>query len=73
MRKIYIFAIGWIMASLIIYINIVIHNVIKPDPASYWITNKYEYNGHYYVDIQVEISADDYIGYDIGDEYIMNH
>lgn len=66
MRKcLFIIAIAVIIGSLVIF--------SKPDPASYWITNKYEYNGHYYVDIQVEISADDYIGYDIGDEYIMNH
>ena len=60
----------------IIAIVVIIGSLVmcgKPDPASYWITSKYEYNGHYYVDIQVEISADDYIGYDIGDEYIMNH
>ena len=66
MRKcLFIIAIVVIIGSLVIF--------SKPDLASYWITNKYEYNGHYYVDIQVEISADDYIGYDIGDEYIMNH
>lgn len=66
MRKcLFIIAIVVIIGSLVIF--------SKPDSASYWITNKYEYNGHYYVDIQVEISADDYIGYDIGDEYIMNH
>lgn len=66
MRKcLFIIAIVLIMGSLVM--------CGKPDLASYWITNKYEYNGHYYVDIQVEISADDYIGYDIGDEYIMNH
>lgn len=66
MRKcLFIIAIVVIIGSLVIF--------SKPDPASYLITNKYEYNGHYYVDIQVEISADDYIGYDIGDEYIMNH
>lgn len=36
--------------------------------TTYQITNKYEYNGHYYVNVQVEIDANDYIGYDIGDE-----
>jgi hypothetical protein len=70
MRKcLYIIALVVIIGSLVR--SVAIFN--KTDPASYWITNKYEYNGHYYVDIQVEISADDYIGYDIGDEYIMNH
>ena len=38
-------------------------------PASYEITDKYEFNGHYYVNVQIEISENDYIGYDIGDEY----
>ena len=33
------------------------------------VVDKYEANGKYFVEIQVEITADEYIGYDIGDGY----
>lgn len=44
----------------------------KQEPGIYpigSIVNKYESDGKYFVEIQTEITADQYIGYDIGDNY----
>lgn len=35
------------------------------------VVDKYEANGKYFVEIQTEITADEYIGYDIGDGYTI--
>ena len=35
----------------------------------YGITDKYELQGKLYINIQIEVSPEEYIGYDIGDEY----
>lgn len=39
---------------------------------TYPIVDKYEHNGKCYLAIEVEISPEEYIGYDIGDEYRTN-
>ena len=45
-------------------------NKSEPEPEVVGsIVNKYEVDGKYFVEIQAEITADDYIGYDIGDNY----
>lgn len=36
---------------------------------TYPIVDKYEHDGKCYVEIVVEISPEEYIGYDVGDEY----
>lgn len=41
----------------------------KDEPTTYPIVDKYEHNGKCYVEIVVEISPEEYIGYDVGDEY----
>ena len=33
------------------------------------IVNKYEENGKCFVEVQIEITPEEYIGYDIGDDY----
>lgn len=33
------------------------------------IVNKYEKDGKCFVEVQIEITPEEYIGYDIGDEY----
>lgn len=33
------------------------------------IVNKYEKDGKCFVEVQIEISPEEYIGYDIGDDY----
>lgn len=51
---------------------IAIHFCSQPEPQSQAvgsIVNKYEADGKYFVEIQSEITADEYIGYDIGDDY----
>lgn len=42
------------------------------DPQPYAVTDKAEYDGKCYLAIEVEISPEEYIGYDIGDEYRTN-
>lgn len=41
----------------------------KSEPTTYPIVDKYEHGGKCYLAIEVEISPEEYIGYDIGDEY----
>lgn len=44
----------------------------KSEPTTYPIVDKYEHDGKCYVAIEVEITPENYIGYDIGDEYRTN-
>lgn len=51
---------------------IALTNVFLSKPQQdlkYGITDKYELQGKLYIDIQIEVSPEEYIGYDIGDEY----
>lgn len=36
------------------------------------VVNKVESNGRYYLEIGVEVTPEEYIGYDVGDEYEKN-
>ena len=40
-----------------------------PDPKSMQIVDKYEAEGKCYIQTWIEITPEEYIGYDIGDEY----
>ena len=51
---------------------ITVHFCSQPESQSQAIgsiVNKYEADGKYFVEIQAKITADEYIGYDIGDNY----
>ena len=41
----------------------------KSEPTTYPIVDKYEHNGKCYLAIEIEVSPEEYIGYDVGDEY----
>lgn len=41
----------------------------KPDPKAMQIVDKYEADGKCYIQTWIEITPEEYIGYDIGDEY----
>lgn len=41
----------------------------QSEPTAYPIVDKYEHDGKCYVEIVVEITPEEYIGYDVGDEY----
>lgn len=36
------------------------------------IDNKFEVNGKCYLEVGIEVTPEEYIGYDIGDDYIYN-
>ena len=40
-----------------------------PNPKSMQVTDKYEMDGKCYIQTWIEITPEEYIGYDIGDEY----
>lgn len=57
---------------LILILFLVLQYCNKSEPQPQFIgsvVDKYEANGKYFVEIQAEITADEYIGYDIGDGY----
>lgn len=41
----------------------------NPDPKAMQIVDKYEAEGKCYIQTWIEITPEEYIGYDIGDEY----
>lgn len=41
----------------------------QSEPTTYPIVDKYEHGGKCYLAIEIEISPEEYIGYDIGDDY----
>ena len=41
----------------------------KSEPTAYPIVDKYEHGGKCYLAIEVEVSPEEYIGYDVGDEF----
>lgn len=41
----------------------------NPDPKEMQIVDKYEADGKCYIQTWIEITPEEYIGYDIGDEY----
>ena len=41
----------------------------NPDPKTMQIVDKYEADGKCYIQTWIEITPEEYIGYDIGDEY----
>lgn len=66
------------IACVIIGIVLIIHSFIIMEmicncgkPVPYQVTNKNEYNGKCYVEIWVEVTPEDYIGLDIGDEFVI--
>lgn len=54
-------AITWVILDSWHYAN--------PEPKTMQIVDKYETNGKYYIQTWIEISPEEYIGYDTGDEY----
>lgn len=68
-----------LMVKIMLGICIVYHlfaaalvlNYYHREPTSYQVIGKNEYNGKYYVEVIVEVDSMDYIGLDIGDEYII--
>lgn len=54
-------AITWVILDSWHYAN--------PDPEVMQIVDKYEADGKYYIQTWIEITPEEYIGYDIGDEY----
>lgn len=59
-----------ITIGLMVLMCLITFIVIKQsDPQNYPIVDKYEHDGKCYVEIVVEISPEEYIGYDVGDEY----
>lgn len=41
----------------------------QSEPTTYPIVDKYEHGGKCYLAIEIEISPEEYIGYDVGDEF----
>ena len=41
----------------------------NPEPKTMQIVDKYEANGKCYIQTWIEITPEEYIGYDVGDEY----
>ena len=54
-------AITWMILDSWYYAN--------PDPKAMQIVDKYEADGKCYIQTWIEITPEEYIGYDIGDEY----
>ena len=59
---------AWLLAIAII-IGLAIYAAITKKPEPYEVWDKCENNGKYYVQVWMEVSPEDYIGLDIGDEY----
>ena len=68
-RLIVVAIIGFITGGLIAYM---VAMIVKPEVKTYPIVDKYEHDGKCYLAIEIEISPEEYIGYDIGDEYRDN-
>ena len=41
----------------------------KSEPKQHYVTDKAEFNGRCYVQTWVEVTPEDYIGLDVGDEF----
>ena len=41
----------------------------KDEQTAYPIVDKYEHNGKHYIAIEREVTPEEYIGYDVGDDY----
>lgn len=65
-RLIVLAIIGFITGGLIAYM---VAMIIKPEVKTYPIVDKYEHNGKHYIAIEREVTPEEYIGYDVGDEY----
>lgn len=55
-----------LMASLFIFTGC----RAEEESHGYYIIDKYEYDGKQFLLVEIEISAEEYIGYEIGDEYV---
>ena len=69
MEKIRWIAIGMILGFLLFSCISYIYN--KTDPYTSIVNDKYENDGHHYISIEKEVTPEEYIGYDIGDDYIL--
>lgn len=64
------YALYVLVLFVILCISIPFCSQPEPEPQVVGsIVNKYEADGKYFVEIQAEITADEYIGYDIEDDY----
>lgn len=45
------------------------HIAAKKQPTAHEVVGKYEQDGKCYIAVEVEVSPEEYIGYDIGDKY----
>lgn len=41
----------------------------KSEPTTYPIVDKYEHDGKHYIAIEREVTPEEYIGFDVGDDY----
>lgn len=56
--------------AIILFIMIcILTGCIIDDFDGYSIIDKYESDGRCYLNLEVEVTPEEYIGYDIGDEY----
>ena len=65
-RLIALAIIGFITGGLIAYM---VAMIVKPEAKTYPIVDKYEHNGKHYIAIEREVTPEEYIGYDVGDDY----
>lgn len=63
------------MKKLLLFIMIVLILVscAKQGPKYYPIVDKYEVKDKHYLVLSVEVTPEEYIGYDIGDDYEVKH
>ena len=62
-----IFVIACFIAIGIIVASVIRDSRQEPTPREIW--DKCENNGRYFVEVWVEVTPEEYIGLDIGDEY----
>lgn len=65
MSKMTVFCLGVILACLIIYTVL----SICTDTTVFEVLEKYEYDGKCYIETWIEVTPEEYVGLDIGDEY----
>lgn len=65
--------VGLLLYSYYIYWEFVTLSQVDPLTPCGPIIDKYESEGKCLIEVQVEIDPDEYIGYDIGDDYHHNN
>lgn len=58
-----------IAVAVLVWMQMEIYKYAKPDPKPMQVTDKYEAKGKCYIQTWIEVTPEEYIGLDIGDEY----